>query len=267
MTPGGGPPSGRATPGDGLLSGKVALITGASSGIGAAAARHFADEGAAVVLVARRAALLEEGAERIRKDGGRAVAVPGDVTRPADMERAVATAVDRFGRLDCAFNNAGHASAGTVLHELPDEDFDRTLDVNLRGVWNCLRAQLPAMLAAGGGAVVNTSSVAGVRATAASAAYVAAKHAVIGLTRAAAAEYGEHGIRVNALVVGGTDTEMMDALRPPGPAVGAGFGSRGIQRRLADPVEIARAAAWLCSDASSFTTGTALAVDGGRTAK
>ncbi|MFJ3574181.1 SDR family NAD(P)-dependent oxidoreductase [Streptomyces rubiginosohelvolus] len=256
------------TPGIPALSGKVALITGASSGIGAAAGRHFADEGAAVVLVARRAAQVEEVAERIRKDGGRAVAVPGDVTRPADMERAVATAVDRFGRLDCAFNNAGHASAGTLLHELPDDVFDRTLDVNLRGVWNCLRAQIPAMLESGGGAVVNSSSVAGVRATAASAPYVAAKHAVIGLTRAAAAEYGEHGIRVNALVVGGTDTEMMDALRSTtAAAAGTGFGSQGIQRRLADPVEIARAAAWLCSDASSFTTGTALAVDGGRTAK
>ncbi|MGY5005029.1 SDR family NAD(P)-dependent oxidoreductase [Streptomyces griseus] len=254
-------------PGGPLLSGKVALITGASSGIGAAAARHFADEGAAVVLVARRAGLVEEVAERIRKDGGRAVAVPGNVTVRADMEQAVATAVDRFGRLDCAFNNAGYASAGTVLHELPDEVFDRTMDVNLRGVWNCLRAQIPAMLPAGAGSVVNTSSVAGVRATSVSAPYVAAKHAVIGLTRAAAAEYGEHGIRVNALVVGSTDTEMMDGVLATGPTVRAGFGSKAIQQRLADPAEIARAAAWLCSDASSFTTGSALAVDGGRTAK
>ncbi|RPK93915.1 MULTISPECIES: glucose 1-dehydrogenase [Streptomyces] len=250
-----------------LLSGKVALITGASSGIGAAAARHFADEGAAVVLVARRAGLVEEVAERIRKDGGRAVAVPGDVTVRADMDRAVATAVDRFGRLDCSFNNAGYASAGTVLHELPDDVFDRTMDVNLRGVWNCLRAQIPAMLPAGSGSVVNTSSVAGVRATSASAPYVAAKHAVLGLTRAAAAEYGEFGIRVNALVVGSTDTEMMDGVLTGGPAVRTGFGGKAIQQRLADPAEIARAAAWLCSDASSFTTGSALAVDGGRTAK
>lgn len=255
------------TPGGQLLHGKVALITGASSGIGAAAARHFADEGAAVVLVARRAELVEEVAERIRKDGGRAVAVPGDVTRRADMEHAVAVAVARFGRLDCAFNNAGYASAGTVLHELPDDVFDRTMDVNLRGVWNCLRAQIPAMLPGGAGSVVNTSSVAGVRATSASAPYVAAKHAVIGLTRAAAAEYGEHGIRVNALVVGSTDTEMMDGVLSVSPSVVCGFGGKAIQQRLADPTEIARAAAWLCSDASSFTTGSALAVDGGRTAK
>ncbi|MFE9701320.1 SDR family NAD(P)-dependent oxidoreductase [Streptomyces sp. NPDC006270] len=255
------------TPGGPLLAGKVALITGASSGIGAAAARHFADEGAAVVLVARRAHLVEELAARIREAGGRAAAAPGDVTRPADMERAVATAVDRFGRLDCAFNNAGYASAGTVLHELADDVFDRTMDVNVRGVWNCLRAQIPAMLPAGSGSVVNTSSVAGVRATAASAPYVAAKHAVIGLTRAAAAEYGEQGIRVNALVVGSTDTEMMDGVLSAGPSVRAGFGGKAIQRRLADPAEIARAAAWLCSDASSFTTGAAIAVDGGRTAK
>lgn len=255
------------TPSGSLLSGKVALITGASSGIGAAAAEHFAAEGAAVVLVARRADRVEEVATRIRKDGGRAVAVPGDVTRRADMDRAVATAVDRFGRLDCAFNNAGYASAGTVLHELPEDVFERTIDINLRGVWNCLRAQIPAMLPAGAGSVVNTSSVAGVRATAASAPYVAAKHAVLGLTRAAAAEYGEHGIRVNALVVGNTDTEMMDSVLGTSPTVRAAFGAKAIQQRLADPVEIARAAAWLCSDASSFTTGAALAVDGGRTAK
>ncbi|WP_367044720.1 glucose 1-dehydrogenase [Streptomyces sp. Je 1-332] len=255
------------TPAGPLLSGKVALITGASSGIGAAAARHFAAEGAAVALVARRVDRLEEVAERIRKDGGRAVALPGDVTRPEDMERAVATAVGQFGRLDCAFNNAGYASAGTVLHELPDDVFDRTMDVNLRGVWNCLRAQIPAMLPAGAGSIVNTSSVAGVRATSASAAYVAAKHAVLGLTRAAAAEYGEHGIRVNALVVGSTDTEMMDGILTGDPAVRSRFGGKAILQRLADPTEIARAAAWLCSDASSFTTGSALAVDGGRTAK
>ncbi|MFI8947720.1 SDR family NAD(P)-dependent oxidoreductase [Streptomyces sp. NPDC053750] len=254
-------------PAGSTLSGKVALITGASSGIGAAAAQHFAAEGAAVVLVARRADRVEQGAARIRKDGGRAVAVPGDVTRPEDMERAVATAVDEFGRLDCAFNNAGYASAGTLLHELPDDVFEHTMDVNLRGVWNCLRAQIPAMLPAGAGSIVNTSSVAGVRATAASAPYVAAKHAVLGLTRAAAAEYGEHGIRVNALVVGSTDTEMMDGALTAGPAVRSRFGGKAIQQRLADPTEIARAAAWLCSDASSFTTGAALAVDGGRTAK
>ncbi|MFJ2739249.1 SDR family NAD(P)-dependent oxidoreductase [Streptomyces sp. NPDC087440] len=250
-----------------LLADKVALITGASSGIGAAAARCFAAEGAAVVLVARRAGLVEEVARGIREDGGRAVAVPGDVTRYADMEQAVATAVDEFGSLDCAFNNAGYASAGPLLHELSDEVFQQTVDVNLRGVWNCLRAQIPAMLSAGAGAIVNTSSVAGVRATAASAPYVAAKHAVLGLTRAAAAEYGAYGIRVNAIMPGSTDTEMMDGVLGADPAVRTRFGGKAIQQRLADPVEIARSAVWLCSDASSFTTGAVLAVDGGRTAR
>ncbi|MFD3514424.1 SDR family NAD(P)-dependent oxidoreductase [Streptomyces sp. NPDC058657] len=254
------------TPGTGLLNGKVALITGASSGIGAAAARHFAAEGAAVVLVARRAGLVEEVAADIRKDGGEAVAVPGDVTRPCDMEHAVSTAVDHFGKLDCAFNNAGYATTGTLLHELSDDLFERTMDVNLRGVWNCLRAQIPAMLPAGTGSVVNTSSVAGQRATAASAPYIAAKHAVLGLTRAAAAEYGAHGIRVNALVVGSTDTPMMDGVLTAHPGLNPRFATKAIQQRFAEPTEIARAAAWLCSDHASFTTGAALAVDGGRTA-
>ncbi|CAM5733416.1 short chain dehydrogenase [Streptomyces badius] len=253
------------TPGGPLLPGKVALITGASSGIGAAAGRHFAAEGAAVVLVARRAAQVEEVAERIRQGGGRAVAVPGDVTRPADMERAVATAVDRS-----AASTARSTTPDTPAPERSCTNSPTTSSTapwtSICAVWERLRAEIPAMLEAGAGAVVNTTSVAA-WATAASAPYVAAKHAVIGLTRAAAAEYGEHGIRVNALVVGGTDTEMMDSFRSTGLTVDAGFGSQGIQRRLADPVEIARAAAWLCSDAASFTTGTALAVDGGRTAK
>ncbi|MET8944525.1 glucose 1-dehydrogenase [Streptomyces sp. NPDC004542] len=249
-----------------LLSGRVAMITGASSGIGAAAARLFADEGAAVVLMARRKERLTDLVEAIRRAGGRAAAVAGDVTVASDVGRAVATAVDTFGKLDAAFNNAGHATAGVPLHEMDAEAYERTMDVNVRGVWNCLYHQIPAMLDSGRGAVVNTSSVAGLKATGASAAYVAAKHAVIGLTRAAALDYGRRGIRVNALVVGATRTEMMDEVIAARPELEEVFLADSVQRRMSRPDEVAQAAAWLCSDRSSFVTGAAMAVDGGSTA-
>jgi NAD(P)-dependent dehydrogenase (short-subunit alcohol dehydrogenase family) len=238
------------------------MITGASSGIGAAAARYFAEQGAAVLLMSRRKERLDRLVEEINRAGGRAAASAGDVTSPADVERAVAAAVGRFGSLDAAFNNAGWGTAGTPLHEVPDELYDQIMDVNVRGVWNCLRRQIPAMVERGvRGAIVNTSSTAGQFATGAVAPYVAAKHAVIGLTKAAAAEYGDRGIRVNALVVGSTRTPLME--KADRPRQGRGTAARAIQHRLADPLEIARAAAWLCSDQASFVTGAAVPVDGG----
>ncbi|MFS8204039.1 SDR family NAD(P)-dependent oxidoreductase [Streptomyces sp. CWNU-52B] len=252
----------------GLLAGRVAMITGASSGIGEAAARLFAAEGAAVVLMARRAERLASLAEEITASGGRALAVAGDVAVTADVRRVVETAVDHFGTLDCAFNNAGHGTVGTLLHETDDEVYDRTMDVNVRGVWNCMKHQLPVMLASGrGGSVVNTSSVAGRYATGASVAYVAAKHAVLGITRAAASEYGDQGIRVNALVVGTTRSEMIDEAVRQLPDLEHAFVAPQIQKRMAAPREIAEAAAWLCSDRSSFVTGVAMPVDGGISAQ
>ncbi|MFD4522532.1 SDR family NAD(P)-dependent oxidoreductase [Streptomyces sp. NPDC058470] len=249
-----------------MLRDRVAMITGASSGIGAAAARLFAEEGAAVVLMARRGERLNALAADIAAAGGRALAVSGDVASDEDAERAVQAALTEFGRLDCAFNNAGFATAGTPLHETGGDVYERTMDVNVRGVWNCLHHQIPAMLKQGGGAIVNTSSVAGLRATGASAAYVAAKHAVIGLTRATAAEYGEQGIRVNALVVGSTRTEMMEQVLDESPELEERFAAEAIQKRMAAPTEVAQAAVWLCSDRSSFVTGAAMPVDGGATA-
>ena len=247
------------------LDGKTVMITGASSGIGAAAARLFAAEGAAVVLMARRKDKLEEIASEISAAGGRVEVAPGDVTETDAVERAVATAVSAFGGLNGAFNNAGWGTIGPRVHETDDAIFEQIMGVNVRGTWNCLKHQLPVMLESGG-SVVNTSSTAGEFATGAIAPYVAAKHAVLGLTRAAAAEYGQNGIRVNALIVGTTRTELMeDAIRAV-PQLEQGSVARQIQPRMAHPLEVARTAAWLLGDHSSFVTGGAIPVDGGASA-
>ncbi|MEV0323434.1 SDR family NAD(P)-dependent oxidoreductase [Streptomyces sp. NPDC050658] len=247
----------------GLLEGKVVMVTGASSGIGEAAARLFAEQGAAVTLMARREDRLRALAEDIEGAGGRALVTAGSVTSPADVERAVTGAVEAFGRLDAAFNNAGWGSIGSPLHETGDDVFEQVMDVNVRGVWNCLKQQIPVMLRQGSGSIVNTSSTAGMFATGAIAPYVAAKHAVLGLTKAAAAEYGQRGIRVNALMVGSTRTELMETAMEQIPQLEQAAVGRAIQRRLADPREVARAAAWLCSEQSSFVTGAGVPVDGG----
>ncbi|WP_166028454.1 SDR family NAD(P)-dependent oxidoreductase [Streptomyces chilikensis] len=255
-------------PEHGLLHGKSIVITGASSGIGAAAAHLFSLEGARLILAARRKDRLEEVVEGVEACGGQAKAVVADVTSGDDMREVAQAARDAYGSLDAAFNNAGWTSTGTPMHQMEDEEYDRIMDVNARGVWNAMRAQIRVMLEHGGrGAIVNTSSVAGVRATGASAPYIAAKHAVIGLSRAAADEYAEHGIRVNALVVGSTRTELMDEVLTRTPSLLKPFTERAIQQRLAAPVEVAQTAAWLCSDRSSFTTGAAVPADGGWTAK
>ncbi|MFF4284765.1 glucose 1-dehydrogenase [Streptomyces sp. NPDC001633] len=246
-----------------LLSGKVVLITGASSGIGAAAARVFSDEGATVVLVARREERLAELTGALRAGGAEAAYVAADVSVAEDAARAVDFAVTTYGRLDAAFNNAGIGGDRTPLHLMSDDVYDAIMDTNVRGVWNCLRHEIAAMLPQGAGAIVNNSSVAGLIAIPAAAPYIASKHAVVGLTRAAADEYARQGIRVNAVAPGTTRSEITTDWFARNPGLEELANSATPQGRTAAPEEIAAAAAWLLSDRCPFLTGTVLPVDGG----
>ncbi|WP_208117252.1 SDR family oxidoreductase [Streptomyces sp. NBC_00582] len=246
-----------------LLGNKVVLITGASSGIGAAAARVFSDEGASVVLVARREDRLAALVGELRDKGAQASYVVGDMTVAADAGRAVEFAVAEYGRLDGAFNNAGIGGDRTPLHLMGDDVYDTLMDVNVRGTWNCLRYEIAAMLPHGGGAIVNNSSVAGLVAIPAAAPYIASKHAVVGLTRAAADEYAAQGIRVNAIAPGTTRSEITADWFARNPGMEELANSVTPQGRTAEPEEIAAAAAWLLSDRCPFLTGAVLPVDGG----
>lgn len=248
-----------------LLQNKVALITGASTGIGAAAARLFAREGASVVVTARSEDRLAALAEEIKAAGGRAVAVVADMTSDDDCARAVATAVDAFGHLDVAFNNAGVGPEARPLTDGSPETWQATLALNLTGVAQCMRHEIRAMVAAGGGSIVNNGSTAAFYGTAYSAAYSATKHGLVGLSKATAAEYGAAGVRVNVVNPGVTETPQaswLDAF----PGGRDGVARWNALKRIADPAEVAEAALWLCSDRSSFVTGAVLPVDGGYTA-
>ncbi|MGW1073845.1 SDR family NAD(P)-dependent oxidoreductase [Streptomyces sp. NPDC002537] len=252
----------------GLLTGKTALITGASSGIGAAAARVFTREGAAVVLVARSEEKLAVLVEELRAKGHRAAYAVADIARPDDAARAIDTAVARFGRLDVAFNNAGVAAAQSPMHLMDDDVYDSIMDTNVRGVWNCMRHEITVMLGQdGGGTIVNNSSTAGLVATPTAAPYIASKHAVIGLTKAAAAEYAEQGIRINAIAPGVTLIEKLTEYLRSVPEMAEAMYKSSLLPRGARPEEIAEAAAWLASDRASFVVGATVPVDGGWTTR
>jgi NAD(P)-dependent dehydrogenase (short-subunit alcohol dehydrogenase family) len=244
----------------GLLTGKIALITGASRGIGAAAAKVFAREGATVVLTARTETDLRTTAEEIGGDASYVVAYFGDV---ASVERAVATVVDRHGRLDIAFNNAGVAVPPQRIVDFTEEHFDLVNRVNYKGVFFAMAAEVRAMLGTGGGAIVNNSSVGSLRGNPGLPVYGAAKRAVNSLTETAAIEYGPNGIRVNAVAPGLTMTAMVQAWRENEPTIVDQIVGRTPLGRAADPEEIAEAAAWLLSDRASFVTGVVLPVTGG----
>jgi NAD(P)-dependent dehydrogenase (short-subunit alcohol dehydrogenase family) len=247
---------------DRLLAGKVLIVTGASRGIGASAARLFADRGAAVVAAARDERALAAVAAEIRRAGGEASAVPTDVTDPDAVERLVASTIERFGRLDGAFNNAGQGHRPTPLAEFDPTEFARTLEVNLLGVFLCLRAELRRLAARG--AIVNMSSSAGLSGAPGMSAYSAAKHGVIGLTRTAALDYGPQGIRINAIAPGPILTEGGIGAAP---AEIQGQVARTLPlKRLGTPDEIAELAAWLLSDAASFVNGAIISIDGGKLA-
>ena len=247
-----------------LMEGKVALVTGAGTGIGRASALALARVGAQVCVSDINGDGAEETAQRIIDTGGSAISVTCDVTDADQVAAMVAATVDAFGRLDAAINNAGIAgSFDDRLHEADDQIFERVLAVNLRGVWHCLKAELAQMLAAGGGSIVNIASVAGLIGAPKAAAYTASKHAVVGLTKSAAVDYAKLGVRVNAICPAYTDTAMVQSAIAGNPLM-AQIMQRAIPMgRLGQPAEIAEAAVWLCSDASSFVTGHTLVLDGG----
>ena len=254
-----------ATKENGSFAGKVAFVTGAGSGMGRTTALAFAREGASVVLADVSDQGNQETARMIEELGRRSLAVRCDVTRSEDVQAALNQAVGAFGRLDIAFNNAGAEQKPGVTADVTEEEWDRILAINLRSVFLCMKYEIPLMLEHGGGAIVNNSSGAGVKAFGRGAAYAAAKHGVVGLTKDAALDYASSNIRINAVCPGIVDTEMMQRF--------TGGTIEGRDRviaqepigRMGTPDEIAAAVLWLCSNAASFVIGHALVVDGGQT--
>jgi NAD(P)-dependent dehydrogenase (short-subunit alcohol dehydrogenase family) len=248
--------------------GQVVLITGAAGGIGRAAVLAFARAGARVVAADLDEAGAQQAADLARAEGAEALAVQADVASSASVQAMVAAAVARFGRLDAAFNNAGVELEGVPTHEADEDLFDRSIAINLKGVFLCMKYQLRQMLAQGGGGViVNTASVAGLVGAATMPAYAASKHGVVGLTKSAALEYAKKGIRVNAVCPGVIRTAMTERAVAQRPEREAFINNLHPMGRIGEPDEIAATALWLCSPAASFITGQALAVDGGMLAR
>lgn len=247
------------------MTGKIALVTGASGGIGLATARRFAEAGASVVLSARRTELIETEAQKLVDAGGTAIAITADVTNATDLERLVAEIVERFGCLDYAVNNAGVIADRQPAHEIEQAVWDKQIAVNLTAVWLSMKYELTQMVTQGSGAIVNLSSTGGLRGAPGLAAYTASKHGVIGLSKGTGVEYASQGIRINAVCPGWVETPMT-----------AEFGSDPDRRammvasepigRTAQPEEIANTIVWLCSEEASFITAGVIAVDGGQTA-
>ncbi|NKR23844.1 SDR family oxidoreductase [Rhodococcus hoagii] len=248
------------------LENKAFIVTGGSSGIGFAVARRLTAEGAAVVIGSRRKDVGEAAAESLRTAGGRAIFVPADVTIEDDAARLVTTAVAEFGRLDGAFNNAGGVNASGPISTVDTDSWDAELTQNVTSVFHCLKYQIPAVLETGG-AIVNNASNMGVVALPEAAPYVAAKHAVVGLTRSVALEVADRGVRVNAITTGGVDTPLARGSMATTPEALAYIESLHPVKRIAQPDEIAPFVAFLLSDESSFVTGAALAIDGGFTTR
>jgi len=246
-------------------TGAVALVTGAASGMGRATARAFAEAGAAVTLADVDLEAVQAFAAELEGEGYRVLPVGCDVADEAQVQAMVEQTVATFGRLDVAYNNAGVQAPPVELADQPAEAYDRVLDINLRGVWACMKHELIQMRKQGSGAIVNCSSVGGLVGNPMLAAYHASKHGVIGLTKSAALETAGQGIRVNAVCPGTIDTPMVAAMKDERPEAMEGFIAKQPIGRLGQSEEIAAAVLWLCSPGASFVVGQALAVDGGYT--
>jgi len=247
----------------GRLGDKVALVTGGGSGIGRATALAFAREGAKVVVADVVVAGGAETVARIQQAGGKAIFVKTDVSQATEVGALIATTIATYGRLDCAHNNAGIEGVEALTADYPEADWDRVISINLKGVWLCMKYELPQMQWQGGGAIVNTASIAGLVGAHRMSAYVASKHAVAGLTKTAALEYAKAGIRVNAVCPGVIRTPMVERIFSRHPRAETRLTALEPTGRLGTPEEVAEAVVWLCSDAASFVTGHMLAVDGG----
>ena len=254
-----------------LVPGQIALITGGGAGIGRAAALKFSEEGAKVVVSDVNSTEGNETVDLVRQKGGDAIFVRADVSKAPDVEALVTAIINTFGKLDCACNNAGIEGKIVPLIEQTEENFDRVMSVNAKGVFLCLKYEITQMLKSGGGAIVNLASVAGLVGFAGLSPYVASKHAINGLTKNAALEYSKQGIRVNSICPGGIETRMLDSL--VSQASGGRVGTREMMEplhpigRIGTPNEVAELIVWLCSPRASFVTGANIAIDGGYVAQ